>query len=236
MPRSKVACLLVLVVGLARASAAHAQPAGEDYLFPRGGRLGATFATGVPYVAIADATLGFGPYAALGALFGVTPRVVGLGLRPRLALPLGTAHSARLRLYAIAPLLYYPSTDSGAQWVLARPTLALEDRVADDVRVALGGGLLWASSVGALQGEAVPLSYEAPSEAEIASRRAASTEGSGSVLFWTLTASGALRVTEHDSVFLEVTTVMENAGLAGPRWTDFGGPPVTFALGITHSL
>lgn len=208
----------------------------EDYLFPRAGHLGTTLATGIPYVGITDLTLGFGPYAALGAVFGVTPRVIGLGFRPRLSLPFGAADTAPLRIYAIAPLLYYPETSLDA-WVLARPTLALELRASDAWRVALGGGALWASSVGALHGEPTPLSYEAPTEEEIAARREQRERAAASsVLFWTVSASAALQLAPHDTAFCEVTTVMQGAGLAGPRWTDFGGPPILVALGVTHSF
>src|SRR5688500_1996220 len=111
-----------LALGLAAvlaASQARAQQS-EDYLFPRAGRLGVTLATGIPYVAITDVTLGLGPYAALGAVFGITPRVIGVGARPRMSVPLGAAATARTRIYAIAPLLYYPET-SQHDWVLARP-------------------------------------------------------------------------------------------------------------------
>jgi hypothetical protein len=229
---------IVAALGLALAAllgGAGDAAADADYLFPQAGHLGGTLATGVPYVAIADATMGFGSYAALGGLVGLTPRVLGLGVRPRLALPLGAPASATFRIYAIAPLLYYPKT-SVAPWVLARPTLALENRATEALRLAIGGGALWASSVGALQGEDVPLSYEKPSEAEIAARRAQRQQRSGALLFWTLSASAALQLSAHDAAFLEVTTVMEDAGFAGPRWTNFGGPPVTFALGVTHTF
>ena len=224
------------ILGLCGTRAARAEAVSEDYLFPEAGHLGATLATGVPYIGIADVTLGLGPYAAIGAVFGVTPRVLGLGARPRLSLPLGSAQTAAFRIYAIAPLLYYPETSLDS-WVLARPTLALEHRTTRELRLALGGGALWAASVGALQGEPARLSYEAPSEAEIAARRATlDGAGPGSVLFWTMSASAALQLAPHSTLFCEITTVMENAALAGSRWTDFGGPPVLVALGVTHSF
>jgi hypothetical protein len=231
--RGGALALVLGMPGVFGTSLARAQAVSEeDYLFPRFGQPAAALATGLPYVAITDATIGLGRYAALGALVGVTPRVLGLGLRPRFALPLSSA----LRVYAIAPLLLYPPTILNPPWVLARPTLALEGRATEALRVALGGGALWASSLLSRQGDEVPLSYEAPSASEIAARRARGEEVNSQVLFWTLTASAALQITANDTVFLEVTTVMEDTHLAGHRWTDFGGPPITFALGITHLL
>jgi hypothetical protein len=233
---ARVLALALGMLGFSAGAQAQAELAGDDYLFPEAGHFGATLATGVPYVGIVDLTLGLGPHAALGAIFGVTPRVVGLGARPRLALPLGAVETAAFRVYAIAPLLYYP--EPSVRWVLARPTLAIEHRTTSDLRLGLGGGLLWASSVDALHGEGTPLSYKKPTEAEIAARRAAreASAAPSSILFWTISASAALEIAQHSAVFAELTTVMEGASLAGDRWTDFGGPPVLVSLGFTYSF
>jgi hypothetical protein len=113
-----IAWLLTTFPAAARAeptrddSEPRAQPTGGDHLFPAPLRLGATAATGSPYVAIGEVALGFGPHAALGFVAGVTPRVAGLGVHPRFAFPI----AGDVRAIGRVPVLYYPELGATARF------------------------------------------------------------------------------------------------------------------------
>ena len=78
-----------------------------DYLFPRGGGFSISALTGVPFVAITELAYGFSDWGALGLIAGVTPRVAGVGVRPRVSL----LESAAFRAAVAAPVIYYPRTN-----------------------------------------------------------------------------------------------------------------------------
>src|SRR5262249_45749953 len=58
----------------------------DDPLFPGGGHLSVSAATGIPYVGIAEVAVGFHDRIALGLMAGATPYVAGAGLRFRAAI------------------------------------------------------------------------------------------------------------------------------------------------------
>src|SRR3954470_16204162 len=78
----------------------------RDTLFPSAGSFSATAATGVPYLAIGEVAAGVSSRFAVGAMAGVTPNVVGFGVRPRMFFPLGEG-----RLIVRVPVFYYPKTN-----------------------------------------------------------------------------------------------------------------------------
>lgn len=219
--------------GFCEAGAASAQAprdAGEgDYLFPAALQPSVTLATGSPYVAITDVAIGLGSHAAFGVLAGVTPRVAGVGAQPRFA----WRFDADWRVFLRVPVLYYPETNDASEWMLTRPSLVLERRAPLGLRFYAGGGALYAAclaelfgdrdapehqnhQVGPGHGRTLPDGSTAPME----------------VLFWTLNLGAALHLSERVDGFLDLASIMDGASLAGPEWSDFGGPPIMAVLGV----
>ena len=213
--------------GAATDGAADADLPGGDYLFPASLRVGATAATGSPYVAIGEVALGFGPNAALGFVAGVTPRVAGLGLHPRFALAL----AGDVRAIARMPVLYYPETNDAESWLLTRPSLVVETTLPGDLRLYAGGGALWAECMDELIGEGEGHEGEAHAHGDL--EPAVGDDAPMGVLFWTANAGGALALAPSIDAFVDLATVMDGLAFAGPRWTDFGGPPLIAVLGAT---
>src|SRR5438067_978791 len=83
---------------------------------PGAGRVTLGASTGVPFLAIGEAGVGVSRGLTLGAIAGITPTVVGFGVRPRAVLYSG----ARARVFVNAPILYYPAThlSGGEPWFL----------------------------------------------------------------------------------------------------------------------
>jgi hypothetical protein len=222
-----IAWLLAAFAGTARAAPpvdrADAASPGGDHLFPSALRVSATAATGSPYVAIGEVALGFGPHAALGFVAGVTPRVAGLGLHPRFAF----AITGDVRAIARVPVLYYPETNDAESWLLTRPSLVVETPIAADFRLYAGGGALWAECVDQLFGG------EGRAHAHGHLEPVPSEEMPMGILFWTANAGAALALAPSLDAFVDLASVMEGLALAGPHWTDFGGPPLIAVLGAT---
>jgi len=217
-------CLALLLAAVP----ARAENARADYLFPEPLQPAVTLATGSPYVAITEAALGFGPYAAVGLLAGLTPRVAGFGAHPRIAWPFDRS----LRAFVRAPILYYPETHDASAWVLTRPSLVLEAALPDDLRIYAGGGILYAACMAELLGERnepVHAHHEqGPNHGRtLADGSAAPME----VLFWTLNLGASLGISDSIDGFLDLASIMDGAALAGEDWTSFGGPPLAVVLG-----
>src|SRR5207244_10386209 len=80
----------------------------HDALFPGHGRVQTSLATGVPFLAMGEISVGIGDRFALGALGGATPNVPGFGIRPRaVVLEIGS-----WRGVLATPVLYYPFTSA----------------------------------------------------------------------------------------------------------------------------
>src|ERR1041385_5669844 len=58
-------------------------PIAPDYLFPRQGNTSLTASSGIPFLGIGEVAYGFSDKLALGAIGGITPTVVGFGIRGR---------------------------------------------------------------------------------------------------------------------------------------------------------
>lgn len=110
--RSNIPSLLALTAVLATVFATSraraedtppSEPARADYLFPGHGNLGASVATGAPFAAIGELSVGLGDRFAAGAIVGAGPFKGGVvaGLRPRGDI----IHVGPLRLGAEMPVL-----------------------------------------------------------------------------------------------------------------------------------
>lgn len=193
------------------------RPRLHDALFPGGGHLGMTVASGLPFVAIGELALGIGDRVAIGAIGGATPDVPGFGLRPRVSV----FDTGTVRGVLVAPSLYYPTTaGGGSPWLLTRPAFVVEHRWASGVRLGGGVGMVAASSIAELAGEPRRSTYAAK---EIQAG-----------LWQTLNVTLSVPVASKTSLFAESALIFHGARLAGDEWV--GVLPFMVAGGITTDV
>ncbi|MDB4990462.1 MAG: hypothetical protein JWN04_5640 [Myxococcaceae bacterium] len=219
-----VALIIFAALGVPRQARAQSAAAVSryDYLFPGHTAFSLGMATGIPFLAMSEAGVGVGKHFAVGVLAGITPTVVGVGLRPRAALDLPRQH----RLLLLVPALYYPKTNQvgGIPWGLMRPTLLLE-RAHERWRFNAGGGAFLAAPMDTVLGR---------NPERLASAYGASAHAFRGGVWGTLTTAAAWAIGEHTSVFGEAGVVLGPRGLAGKDW--IGGPPFTLSLGVSTRL
>lgn len=196
-----------------------------DPLFPGKGRGSIGAATGVPFVAMGEIAYAPSNHFAVGGIVGATPFVLGLGVRPRVGVPL----NERTRVALVSPVLYYPTGEglvgNGPPWFLAQPALRLERRIGELGYAHVGAGLVAALGIPARneRGQMV------------------ATYGNktivGSELPWgvwnTVGAGGAFAITDRTLVFADAMLVLRGVRVPS-EW--IGGPPVAFTLGIATVL
>ena len=129
--------------------------AASDYLFPSGGGLTATVASGLPFLGIAEVAYGLTDRFSLGALVGATPDLPGvdgtlaIGLRPRVVL----LERGPWRANLIVSILAYPAVKGFGRrepWMLTRPTLIAERALASGIRLNAGMGLIGAACLSSI--------------------------------------------------------------------------------------
>lgn len=190
--------------------AATPAPRPPDPLFGRGASV--TLATGVPFLAIGEAAWGFGDRLTLGAMIGVTPNVLGVGLRPRVSM-IEWAHE---RIDLVVPALYYPETSDGAPWILTRPVLAFSHLAEGGFRFGGGVGFVAASAVGTDAGRPY----------------AGATGDTRGAALWNVVAAHVAFPIRRDTVlFGEAAAILRGARFAGDEWV--GGPPLTLSIGAS---
>jgi hypothetical protein len=162
---------------------------------------------------------------AIGGIIGATPFVLGLGVRPRVGIPL----NERTRMALVSTLLYYPTGEGlvgdGPPWFLAQPGLRIERRVGERGYVHGGAGLVAALGVPSKDenGEMV-VTY--------GNKRFVSHELPWGV--WnTLGGGGAFALSDHTLLFADAMLVMKGVTVPS-EW--IGGPPVAFLLGVARNL
>lgn len=118
----------------------------HDFLMPAKGKSMVEFYTGLPYVAIAQYSYGFGNRVSVGVIYGYTPFERGYGLRMKALL---TAPSETFRLSIKSPFIYYPGMKNGENepWVLAWPALNGEWKLKNGSRIWTGVGVVGAACV-----------------------------------------------------------------------------------------
>ena len=193
----------------------------DDYLFPGGGHVSATAATGLPYAALGEVSVGIGDRFAAGAVVAGGPFLGGFatGVYPRV----DVVHAGPMRLVLEAPFVWYPGLQNDDNWIVLRPMARIEGD-AGRVRVHASVGAMWATMVGA-----------APAKGPITPYGGAGLPSGvqqGSV--WN-TAGGGLAVATsgRTSVFAEGFLIMDGVDLAGPEW--FALPLGAF-VGVTTTL
>lgn len=189
----------------------------HDTLFPGHGRISTSLATGVPFLAMGELSVGISDRFALGAIGGATPNVPGFGIRPRAVL----LEVGSWRGVVAAPVLYYPFTSSrsGSAWFLTRPSLVVEHQLASGARIGGGAGIVAAASLDRLAGRERPAGYEG---------------GLDSAIWNTFNASVSVPLAESTSFFAEGALVMNGVRVAGKDWV--GGPPFTLSVGVATNL
>ncbi len=197
-----------------------------DPIFPgaRHGSIG--LATGVPFVGMGEIAYAPTESFAIGAIVGVTPFVLGVGVRPRVGLPLGE----RTRVALVTPILYYPTGEGlvgdGPPWFLAQPALRLERRLGDAGYGYVGAGVVAAIGFPTRDqnGEMV-VTYN--------DRRVVEKSTPWGV--WnTVGLGGAVAIARGTTIFADGMLILRGVRLAGGEW--IGGPPLAFSLGIARVL
>jgi hypothetical protein len=197
-----------------------------DPLLPgaRHGSIGV--ASGVPFLALGEVAYAPTEQFAIGAIAGATPFVLGLGVRPRVGLPLND----RTRMAFVSPLLYYPTGEGlvgdGPPWFLAQPTLRVERRIGEAGYAYVGAG-----AIGALG--TLPRSERREQVVTYNDRRVVERDTQWGV--WnTVATGGAVGIFERTLVFADAMLIMRGVRLAGDEW--IGGPPFTFTFGVARVL
>ncbi|HEY3817725.1 MAG TPA: hypothetical protein VGL81_11165 [Polyangiaceae bacterium] len=192
-----------------------------DYLFPGGGNAQITAATGLPYAALGEISVGVGDRLAVGALVAGGPFLGGFatGINPRV----DALHAGAMRVVLEAPVIWYPGLQNDDNWMLVRPMVRVEGNTGR-LRVHGSVGAMWASMLGAspVSGPITPYGGAGlPSGVQ-----------QGSV--WSTAGAGAaLAVSPRTAVFTEGFLIMRGVDLAGPEW--FALPFAAFA-GVSTTL
>lgn len=197
-----------------------------DPLFPGAHHGSIGVATGVPFVGMGEVAYAPTEHFAIGAIVGVTPFVLGVGLRPRVALPIG--HDLRIAL--ASPVLYYPTGEgligNGAPWFLAQPALRLERQLGKVGYVHAGAGVVAALGL--------PTKNENGELVSTYNDKRVVEKGTPWGVWNTLIFGGAVSVLDRTTVFAEGMLIMRGVRLAGDEW--IGGPPFAFTVGVARVL
>lgn len=194
-----------IAASIALALVASSSARAEGELLPAHGRLSASLATGVPFLAIGELAIGIDDGFALGLVAGLTPVVEGVGLRARGVL----ATLDRVSLLADVPVLYYPTSRHRGAWFLTRPTLVADVRLGEATHLQLGVGLIATANADAAWPHLVDGTWQ------------------------TLRVGCVVPIVKHLSFFADAGVVLDGLALAGPDWG--GGPPAVVTLGVTWS-
>ena len=200
-----------------------------DELFPGAFRGAVAVATGLPFVAMGELSVGLSDNFALGALVGVTPRVYAVGGRPRVLL----FDRPDFRISVVMPVLYYPKTHSlgGAPWLLARPSLLITPRLSPRVQLPCGIGLVGAATIARL---ARARGVDDYSDGAGGARGYDSERPVTAGLWWTVAAGVSVALSPRITLFGELALVLERLGLASAAWV--GGPPVILTAGLSTRI
>ncbi len=188
----------------------------NDHLFSPRGKSMLTVATGIPYVGIVEYAYGFSDRFSIGVTAGITPQVIGYGVRVRGVI---LQRDENFRMYVSAPIFYYPQTKDlgGEPWLLTWPVLSCEWKLNSGTRLSVGGGIVAATCAKALLG-------------------VKEMEGEGFMggIWNTLHGGVAVPLSNNITFQGEVSAVMSGVKIAGKDWV--GGPPVILVLGFSYSL
>lgn len=195
-------------------STADAQHAPADTLFPGRGKWALSAATGIPFYAVGEVALGVTDRITLSAIAGETPRVGGVGMRPRVALWNGIDQ----RITLIAPTLYYPRGDGPhiEPWLLTRPSVLLEQRTDHGALWHLGLGMIYAVAL-----TDPPLPDQGPIDPS-----PGFDDG-----YWMSVQLGTWQpLSRQLAFFADVDLVYD---VIGPSWMVVGGTRVVVSLGVS---
>jgi hypothetical protein len=195
--------------------------ADDDFLFPGNGDVSITAATGLPFAALGEVSVGLGDRFAVGALVAGGPFIGGfaLGANPRI----DALHLGPMRLVLEVPVIWYPGLEGNDNWMVVRPMARIEGK-AGRLRVHGSVGAMAAKMIGAsaVSGPITPYGGQGlPSGVQ-----------QGSV--WNTAGGGAaVALSSRASFFAEGFLILRGVNLAGPEW--FRLPLGAFA-GISTTL
>jgi hypothetical protein len=200
-------------------------------LFAIPGRVSLSAATGLPFLGIGEAALGFTHGVAIGVVGGVTPSVLTAGIRPRFRV----RTSDRVSLVLVVPMLYYPSASAPGpgnigrtSWVLTRPEVFLDGEVTERLHVAGGMGIIAAASTVALANKAEGKPFALPAYAGSTD----TTHGFAGGLWNTVCTHASYAVASSTHLFAEASLVLRGVVPAD----NVGGPPIVVTLGVQQTL
>lgn len=231
MPKPPVVMLAAVMLWGTSARAAEPVGAARHYLFPTPGDVTLTTAIGVPYLAVAEMSVGITRSFSMGVLFAVADEI-GVGIRPRFAL--FTVGPVMLAL--AVPIVYYPpmSKRDGQDWIYTNPQLRLDFSLPRGARLFAGAGVVLAActdSVAALLRGENPADQEARETAAGGAKRRPMVDGAWTTVHF----GGAIPVTPSLDLTFDGGMVL---GGMTPRleYAHRVGIPVLAELGIAKSF
>lgn len=209
--------------------------ASQDHLFAENKKSMVMVATGIPYVGIVEYARGISNRTTVGALIGITPNVVGYGLRVRSIL---FQKSDDFRVYFRMPMFYYDKTKElgDEPWVLTWPTINAEWKLDAGARLSVGAGVVAAACAHSLLGRDTHTDHDHHHMEGVTGLVDAATHDSGFMggVWNTYQMSAALPVNKRIMFQSEIALVMNGFEIATDNWV--GGPPVILTLGVTYSF
>lgn len=182
-----------------------------DHVINRKGESRFTFATGIPFVGVAEYAFGVTNRFTVGVLGGLTPVVEGYGLRMRSVI---YQKNDFYRVYFCTPIIYYPNLSGGDPWWLTRPNINFEWVTKSNVRYKIGGSAILAASNNSLFGDTAKATLKPDLWSSV--HGGVSIPLSGSVSFQT-----------------EISYVSKGVQ---PIKDFVGAPPVILVLGVSYTL
>jgi hypothetical protein len=211
----KLTMALLLVASVAHAAepdtVTAAPHAYNDYLFPGTGNVSVTAATGLPFAALGEVSVGIGDRLAVGGLVAGGPFVGGFatGIYPRVDM----VHAGPMRLVLESPVIWYPGLEGNDNWMVVRPMARIEGS-SGRVHVHGSVGAMWAQMIGASPVSG-PIAPYGGSGLPSGVQRGA---------LWNTAGGGlAVAMSPRTSVFAEGFLIMHGLELAGPEWFNLPG-------------
>lgn len=193
----------------------------NDYFFPGSSKVAVRAATGVPFAAAGEVSVGIGDRVAVGGMVAAGPFQGGVafGIYPRV----DAIHLGPMRLTLEAPVIWYPGIGGAENWILFRPMTRIEG-VAGPVRVHGSVGVVFAKMVGAEPIEGPVAAYGGAGLPSGVQRGAVwNTWGIGS----------AVALSMRTSIFAEAFVMTRGFELAGPEWFRI---PAGAVVGVATTL
>ena len=208
-----------------------------DHVLASAGEHRVGLSTGIPFVAMAEYSVGVTEGFSVGAMFGTTPFVKAYGVRLRGLLFENDQRTFRVMMRG--PVLFYPSKGASMPWWLAFPQAMAEWKLPTDVRLSVQAGALGTICAVHLQNtlfganpaavEDTHDGHDHSHELEPTTTTSVPTKVWGAIGF-----GSAVPVADRLTITTDVNVVMDGLDFAGDDWV--GGPPVVMSFGVVFAL